>query len=90
MHRARIKNQERCTAHSSSTGRHRRGRWPRFAPDDVAIVQAIADTAAIGMLQQRAIHDGQILTERLRQALTTGILIEQSKGVVAQGTPEHQ
>jgi len=51
---------------------------------DVQIVQALADIAAIGLLQERAIRRGEILTEQLQGALNTRVVIEQAKGAVAQ------
>jgi GAF domain-containing protein len=54
------------------------------AETDVPIVQALADVAAIGLLQERAIRRGEILTEQLQGALNSRIVIEQAKGAVAQ------
>ncbi len=55
-----------------------------FAEPDVPIVQALADLAAISLLQQRAIRRGEILSEQLQGALNSRIVIEQAKGAVAQ------
>ncbi len=51
---------------------------------DIQIVQALADIAAIGLLQQRAITRAEILTEQLQGALNSRIVIEQAKGAIAQ------
>ena len=51
---------------------------------DTHIVQSLADVAVIGLLQERAIRRGEVLTEQLQTALTSRIVIEQAKGIVAQ------
>jgi GAF domain-containing protein len=51
---------------------------------DVQIMQALADVAAIGLLQERTISRGEILTEQLQSALNSRIIIEQAKGAIAQ------
>jgi transcriptional regulator with GAF, ATPase, and Fis domain len=51
---------------------------------DTQIVQSLADVAVIGLLQERAIRRGEVLTEQLQAALNSRIVIEQAKGVVAQ------
>ncbi|MFI6243039.1 GAF and ANTAR domain-containing protein [Micromonospora sp. NPDC050795] len=55
-----------------------------FTGADVPIMQALADVAAIGLLQERAIRRGEVLTEQLQGALNSRIVIEQAKGAVAQ------
>ncbi|GAA4456028.1 GAF and ANTAR domain-containing protein [Phytohabitans houttuyneae] len=57
---------------------------PSLRDFDVPIVQALADIAAIGLLQERAIRRGELLTEQLQGALNSRIIIEQAKGAVAQ------
>jgi GAF domain-containing protein len=51
---------------------------------DVQIMQALADVAAIGLLQERAIRHSEVLTEQLQGALNNRVIVEQAKGAVAQ------
>jgi transcriptional regulator with GAF, ATPase, and Fis domain len=46
--------------------------------------QALADVATIGLLQQRAIHRRDALTEQLQTTLNGRVMIEQAKGVLAE------
>lgn len=55
-----------------------------FRPEDVKVVQALADVATIAIIQERAISRAETLTEQLQGALNSRIVIEQAKGMVAQ------
>jgi GAF domain-containing protein len=55
-----------------------------FTDTDVIVMQALADVASIGLLQERAIRRAEVLTEQLQGALNSRIVIEQAKGAVAQ------
>lgn len=55
-----------------------------FAGPDVPVMQALADLAAISLLQERLIRRAELLTEQLQGALVSRITIEQAKGAVAQ------
>jgi GAF domain-containing protein len=51
---------------------------------DLSLGQALADVATIGILQERAIRRREIVNEQLQSALTSRVIIEQAKGVLAQ------
>jgi GAF domain-containing protein len=55
-----------------------------FDPADVPVMQALADVATIGLMQERAIRRSEALTEQLQGALNSRIIIEQAKGALAQ------
>ncbi|WP_326943814.1 GAF and ANTAR domain-containing protein [Amycolatopsis sp. NBC_01307] len=54
-----------------------------LAADDVYLAQGLADTATIGILQERAVRHGETMSEQLQTALNSRVTIEQAKGVLA-------
>ena len=55
-----------------------------LSAEDQQVAQALADIATIGILQERALSDGHIVTSQLQAALQSRIVIEQAKGIVAE------
>jgi ANTAR domain/GAF domain len=51
---------------------------------EAAIVQAFADVATIGILQERSAADSAALTTQLNRVLATRVVIEEANGVVAE------
>ncbi|RLK60666.1 GAF and ANTAR domain-containing protein [Actinokineospora cianjurensis] len=46
--------------------------------------KALVDVATISLLQARAVRDHALLSEQLQEALTSRVIIEQAKGVLAE------
>ncbi len=51
---------------------------------DVKVGQALADIATIGLLQEQSLREARLLNEQLQSALTSRVVIEQAKGVLAE------
>jgi AmiR/NasT family two-component response regulator len=51
---------------------------------DIMVARAFADLATLGIVQHRASAEAQLVNEQLSGALTSRVVIEQAKGVVAE------
>jgi transcriptional regulator with GAF, ATPase, and Fis domain len=52
--------------------------------EDLTLGQALADVASVALVQNRAAADKNVVNEQLQTALTSRVVIEQAKGVLAQ------
>ncbi|MEW6153835.1 MAG: ANTAR domain-containing protein [Actinomycetota bacterium] len=56
----------------------------RLDDGELAAAQALADIATIAILQQRVVDEARLVNDQLNLALTTRVVIEQAKGVLAE------
>lgn len=61
-----------------------RGSDEPFTRAEIEIAQAMAEMAAIGLIQERALRERNLLTEQLQAALNSRVVIEQAKGMLAE------
>lgn len=54
-----------------------------LAEPDVAAAQALADVATIGLVQNQALTDAQVVAGQLQRALNSRIIVEQAKGILS-------
>lgn len=54
-----------------------------MGPPDIEVAQAFADVATITILQHRAAQEAQVINQQLTHALSSRVVIEQAKGMVA-------
>lgn len=55
-----------------------------LSDEDIALGQGLADIASIGLMQERAVKERNVLAEQLQGALNSRVLIEQAKGMFAE------
>jgi len=55
-----------------------------ISADSLTVVQAMADVATIGLLQQRELHRAHTVESQLQHALQSRISIEQAKGIISE------
>ncbi len=56
-----------------------------LSEEDLSLAQALADVASVALVSGRAAEDKTILAEQLQAALDSRVILEQAKGIVAQG-----
>jgi GAF domain-containing protein len=61
-----------------------RGTDEPFTSTEMEIAQAMAEMAAIGLIQERALRERNLLAEQLQAALNSRVVIEQAKGMLAE------
>jgi GAF domain-containing protein len=61
-----------------------RGSDEPFTDVEMEIAQAMAEVAAIALIQERALREQGLLTEQLQAALNSRVVIEQARGMLAE------
>jgi GAF domain-containing protein len=61
-----------------------RGSDEPFTDAEMEIAQAMAEMAAIALIQERALRERHLLAEQLQAALNSRVAIEQAKGMLAE------
>jgi len=61
-----------------------RGSHEPFTGTEIEVAQAMAEMAAIGLIQERALRERNLLTGQLQAALNGRVIIEQAKGMLAE------
>jgi GAF domain-containing protein len=61
-----------------------RGTDELFTDAEMDIAQAMGEMAAIGLIQERALRERNLVTEQLQAALISRVIIEQAKGMLAE------
>lgn len=56
----------------------------RFADDDLPLAHGMADIAAVALLQERLVRESRDVVTQLQGALTSRVVLEQAKGVLAE------
>ena len=65
-----------------------RDRANRLDGPEVPVAQGMPDTAAIALMQERSVREPRGLAAQLQSALSSRVLIEQGKGVLAERAPK--
>ncbi len=61
-----------------------RGTDTPFTGTEMDLAQAMAEVAAIGLIQERALRERSLLAGQLQSALNSRVVIEQAKGMIAE------